>query len=392
LKKSLIIGFLLFILFTFSLPAFGASATNSTDRKLSDLSNRFDNLEANWGRFQLGGSFNIQPQSNLDSVSLFKVNQELNLFLDAFIDQNLLFSLKMAHRGGWGLQYQSLDPENAPLDPPIDSPLEIDEAFLRMEHPQSLNYLGRFRYSFGPFGLISDFFESPAQGLAYQRSFGNYHIAGLYSRVYTQYLPNSNIVEVSEDYLAGRIGWSKKNSIIGINLVPFGVSGEKNISIDWSTTDSDSSIAAEIGWYSFESDQFPEYVVDWTPGILISYQKHFSRNGIFQIKAGYFTPDFAPSYSSLAHSSGDNREWFLPNSRGIDLQLLSPLRKNYQLANHLIILNPIENFGQPQTGYRLRSSIIKSYSPINQLEFGVDLNHLTETEENEAFISWTIQF
>lgn len=392
MKKSIITGFLLLLIFISALPALGASATKSNDRKLSDLANRFENLEANWGRFQLGGSFNIQPQSNLDSASLFKVNQELNLFLDAFIDQNLLFSLKMAHRGGWGLRYQSLDSENVPLEPPIDSPLQIDEAFLRMEHPRNLNYLGRFRYSFGPFGLISDFFESPAEGLAYQRSFRNYHIAGLYSRVYTQYIPGSDIVEVSEDYLAGRVGWSGKNSIIGLNLVPFGVSGEKNISVDWSTANPDSSFAAEIGWYSFKSDQFPDYVVDWAPGILISYQKHFSRNGIFQIKAGYFAPDFAPSYSSLAHSSGDNREWFLPNSRGIDLLLLSPLPKNYQLANHLIILNPIENYGQPQTGYRLRSSIIKSYSPINQLEFGVDLNHLAETEENEAFISWTIQF
>lgn len=392
MKKPLITGFLLLMIFSFAFPVLGASATKSTDRKLSELTNRFENLEANWGRFQLGGSFNIQPQSNLDSASLFKVNQELNLFLDAFIDQNLLFSFKMAHRGGWGLGYQSLDSENIPLEPPINSPLQVDEAFLRMEHPGNLNYLGRFRYSFGPFGLISDFFESPAEGLAYQRSFGNYHIAGLYSRVYTQYIPGSDIVEVSEDYLAGRIGWSSKNSIIGLNLVPFGVSGEKNISLDWSTTGSDSSFAAEIGWYSFNSDQFPDYQVGLATGILISYQKHFSRNGIFRIKAGYFAPDFAPSYSSLAHSSGDNREWFLPNSRGIDLLLVSPLSRNYQLANHMIVLNPIENFGQPQTGYRLRSSIIKSYSPINQLEFGVDLNHLTETKENEAFISWTIQF
>ncbi len=380
----------------FSLPTFGASAPRSTDRKISDLTSRFDNLEANWGRFQLGGNFNIQTQSDLSSeqqnLPLFKVNQELNLFLDAFIDRNLLFSLKMAHRGGWGLGFQGMDSENIPLDPPIVSPLQIDEAFLRMEHPKSLNYLGRFRYSFGPFGLISDFFTSPAEGLAYQRSFGDYHFAGLYSRVYTQYLPGSDKVEVSEDYIAGRIGWSNKNSILGLNLVPFGVSGEKNVSIDWSTTNSNSSFAAELGWYSFKSDQFPDYVVDWAPGILISYQKHFSRNGIFQIKAAYFAPDFAPSYSSLAHSSGDNREWFLPNSQGIDLLLMSPLPKNYQLTNRLLLLNPIENFGQPEIGYRLRSSIIKSYSPINQLEFGIDLIHLTETEENEAFISWTVQF
>lgn len=392
MKKSVVICCLLFTIILYSFPAFGASVPKSTDRKLSDLTNRFNNLEASWGRFQLGGSFNIQTESQLDSASVFKVNQELNLFLDAFIDQNLLFSLKLAHRGGWGLGYQSLDPDYVPLDPPIETPLHIDEAFLRMEHPQSINYFGRFRYSFGPFGLISDFFESPAEGLAYQRSYGNYHIAGLYSRVYTQYIPGSNNVEVSEDYLAGRVGWSNKNSIFGINLVPFGVSGEKNISIDWSTTNSNSSIAAELAWYSFESDQFPDYVVHRSPGILVSYQKNFSRNGIFQIKAGYFAPDFAPSYSSLGHSSGDNREWFLPNSQGIDLFLISPLPKNYQLTNRLLILNPIENFGQPDTGYRLRSSIIKSYSPINQLEFGIDLRHLTETKENEAFISWIIQF
>ena len=392
MKKIRVIFTLLIILSLSSLPAFGAQASKSTDRKLSDLSNRFANLEATWGRFQLGGGFNIQTESNLDSVSLFKVNQELNLFLDALIDPNLIFSLKMSHQGGWGLSFQSLDANNIPLDAPIVAPLQIDEAFLRMERSKSLNYLGRFRYSFGPFGLVSDFFASPAEGLAYQRTVGDYHIIGLYSRVYTQYIPGSDKIDVSEEYLAGRIGWSNKNSVLGVNLVPLGVAGEKNVSIDWSTANPTSSFAAEFGWYSFKSEQYPDYVVDWTPGLLASYKKQFMKNGILQIKVGYFAPNFAPSYSSLAHSSGDNREWFLPNSRGIDLFLLSPLPKNYQLANHLIVLNQIEDYGQPENGYRLRSSIVKYYSPINQIEFGIDLNHLTVKSENQAFISWTVQF
>lgn len=392
MKKYIPILTLLITLSLPSLPVFGAPASQATDRKLSELSNRFNNLEATWGRFQLGGSFNIQTESDLDSVKLFKVNQELNLFLDAFIDQNLIFSLKMSHQGGWGLSFQSLDSENMPLDSPVVAPLQIDEAFLRMERGKSLNYLGRFRYSFGPFGLISDFFASPAEGLAYQRSFGDYHLLGLYSRVYTQYIPGSDKIEVNEDYLAGRIGWSDENTVLGINLVPFGVAGEKNVSIDWSTANPTSSFAAELGFYSFNSDQYPDYVVDWTPGLLISYKKQYAKNGIFQVKAGYFGPNFAPSYSSLAHSSGDNREWFLPNSQGVDLFLLSPLPKNYQLANHLILLNQLENYGQPENGYRLRSSIVKYYSPLNQLEFGIDLNHLAVKSENQAFISWTVQF
>lgn len=392
MKKNIAIVTLLIILSIPSLPVFGAPASTSTDRKLSELSNRFRNLEATWGRFQLGGSFNIQTQSSFDSVSLFKVNQELNLFLDAFIDQNLIFSLKMSHQGGWGLSFQSLDSENIPLDSPVVAPLQIDEAFLRIERSKNLNYLGRFRYSFGPFGLVSDFFASPAEGLAYQRSFCDYHLVGLYSRVYTQYLPGSDKIEVSEDYLAGRIGWSNQNTVLGLNLVPFGVAGEKNVSIDWSTANPTSSFAAELGFYSFKSDQYPDYVVDWTPGLLVSYKKQFAKNGIFQAKAGYFAPNFAPSYSSLAHSSGDNREWFLPNSQGIELFLLSPLPKNYQLANRLIVLNHLEDYGQPENGYRLRSSIIKYYSPINQLEFGIDLNHLAIESENQAFISWTVQF
>ena len=392
MKKTIAVITLLFILSIPSLPVSGAPASTTTDRKLSELSNRFSNLEATWGRFQLGGNFNIQTESNLDSVKLFKVKQELDLLLDAYIDPNLIFSLRMSHQGGWGLSYQSLDSENVPLDSPVVAPLQIDEAFLRMERKKNLNYLGRFRYSFGPFGLVSDFFASPAEGLAYQRSFGDYHLIGLYSRVYTQYLPGSDKIEVSEDYLAGRIGWSNQNTVLGLNLVPFGVAGEKNVSIDWSTANPTSSFAAELGFYSFKSDQYPDYVVDWTPGLLVSYKKQFAKNGIFQAKAGYFAPNFAPSYSSLAHSSGDNREWFLPNSQGIDLFLLSPLPKNYQLANHLIVLNQLEDYGQPENGYRLRSSIIKYYSPINQLEFGIDLNHLLTESENQAFISWTVQF
>ncbi len=392
MKKTIALCSLLLVLCLSSVPVFGTAVNKSTNRNQSDLTNRINNLEANWGRFQLGGYFNIATESNLDSISLFKVNQELNLFLDAFINQNLLFSLKMSHEGGWGLSYQSLNPDNIPLDSPVVAPLQIDEALLKMEHPKSIHYLGRFRYTFGPFGLISDFVSSPAEGLAYQRSFGNYHLAGFYSRVYTQYLAGTDEVEVNEDYLAGRLGWSNKNSVLGLNLVPFGVSGEKSASVDWSASNSNASYAAELGLYSFKSDKYPDYVVDWAPGFLVSYRKQIAKNGTFQIKAGYFAPDFAPSYSSLAHSSGNNREWFLPNSQGVDLFLLSPLPKNYQLSNHLILLNRMKDYGQPENGYRLRSSIIKYYSPINQLEFGIDLQHLNEESVNEAFVSWTIQF
>lgn len=394
MKKSVAVCCLLLMISLFSLPVFGASASKSSDRQLSDLTNRFNNLEANWGRFQLGGTLNLQTRSDLDRNQmppLFKVIQELNLFMDAFIDRNLLFSLKLAHSGGWGLSYLSLDPDNQPYDPPLVAPLHIDEAFLRMEHPNSRHYIGRFRYSFGPFGLVSDFFTSPAEGLAYERSLGNYHFSGIYSRVYTQYLPGSDQVEISEDYLAGRIAWAQNNSVLGLNLIPFGIAGEKNISLDWSTAAQNSSFATELGWYSFKSDRYPEYVVDWTPGFLVSYKNQFSKNNLYQIKVGYFAPGFAPSYSSLAHSSGDDREWFLPNSKGIDLFLLSALPKNYQLANRLIFLSPIENYGQPQSGYRFRSSIIKYFSPVNQLELGIDLNRLTKNE-TEAFVGWIVQF
>ena len=38
-----------------------------TDRKLADLNNRFSSIEANWGRFQMGGFFSLQTRSKAQS-------------------------------------------------------------------------------------------------------------------------------------------------------------------------------------------------------------------------------------------------------------------------------------------------------------------------------------
>ncbi|MGE5581539.1 MAG: hypothetical protein ACM3X9_03290 [Bacillota bacterium] len=381
------------LLIALATQTFGAVSNQSTtDRKLNELTNRFSNLESTWGRFQIGGSFELDTTSTLskdqDAPTPPGFNQQLGLFFDANIDPNLQVSLKVSQEGGWGLNYLSAGSSNVPLT----TPFQVDEAFLRLTYPDSYNYLGRFRFSLGPIGLISDFYANPVEGVAIQKAFHNYHVIGVYSRVNTQYKPGTNEIEATEDYFSARVGWSDQNTMFGLNLVPNGITGEKAASIDWSSSTKTSKIAAELGEYSFDSSQYPDYKVDWTPGFLISYAKVLANNNFLQLKAGYFGPQFMPSYSSLAHSSGDDREWFIPNSQGLEIYLQTPLKKGYSLENRLIFLTPVENYNQPDLNYRLRSDLVKNFSPVNQIQIGFDLKYFPDNVYNQIFLNWILQF
>lgn len=392
MKKSLTIVCFFLLICSFSNSADGR--TNSptyNDLKLKELSNQFSTMQATWGRFQIGGTFDLESDSSLEDhqtkLPTFGFIQQLKLFLDASMDQNLQLSLKASHQGGWGLNQTT----NSGVYP-MTSPFQVDEAFLKLEYPNSLYYMGRFRYSFGPLGLISDFYTNPLEGVALQRTFHNFHAIGIYSRVNTQYDPNTNQIETVDNYLAGRIGWSNQLNIIGLNMVPKGISGEKSISADWAYNRLDLKMAMEVGWYSFNNNQYPNYKVAWVPGILASYGKVFNNFNYFQLKAGYLAPKFMPSYSSLAHCSGDDREWFLPNSQGVEIYLQTGLKKGFSLENRLIILKPVENLGQPILNYRWRSALVKNFSAINQLQFGFDLKYMPNNIDHIIFGKWTLQF
>ena len=365
---------------------------STTDRQLANLNSRFSNLEANWGRFQLGGNLNLDSSTSYQKTSStfnpIKFKQELSIYLDTFIDSNLQLSVKMYNQGGWGLNYQSAGTDGSPLT----TPLQIDEAYLRLSKPDSLDYLGRFRFSLGPLGVISDFIANPAEGVAIQKEFDNYHIIGFYSRINTQYLEGTDQIASQEDYWATRISWNDQTTVWGLNIVPNGITGEKAFSLDWSLTRPTLRTAAELGWYSFSTSAYPDYKVAWTPGLLISFGNQISPLTFWQIKMGYFSPQFTPSYSSLAHSAGDNREWFLPNTKGIELYALTGLTKKLQLENRLIILTPVKNYTEPDLTYHLRTSLIKSYSSANQLQVGLDLKTLSQEVDNQFFVKWNLQF
>lgn len=394
MKKIFLISQLIFILMLFSIPisAKSVGSESLSVTRLNDLTNRFNSLESTWGRFQIGGNLSLESNSYLnqdihETMPTANFGQHLNLYLDAFIERNLMLSLKMVHHGGWGLNYQSTGSSNYPMTTPV----EIDEAFIRFEQPNSLNYIGRFRFSTSPVGLISDFYNNPVEGLALQRSFQNYHMIGIYSRVNTEYQPGTDQVTAAENYYAARLGWSDEYTVIGLNLVPNGITGEKAVSLDGAFSLGDAKLSAELGWYQFETDKYPDYQVDWTPGVLVSYGKNLSKSAYFQVKAAYISPQFTPSFSSLAHSSGVNREWFLPNSKGIELFLQNQLSPSISLENRLITQTPIENYDQASHNSHWRSSLFKSFSPLNRLEIGIDIEK-GQTEANQVYLRWNLSF
>ena len=347
------------------------------EQKVSNLSDRFTSIESTWGHFQIGGNFLIGASTIIDPADTskdLKLNQRLDLYLNALIDPHTRLSVKLLHPGIWGSAGYPL----------LASP-QIDEAYLQIEYPRNIDYIGRFRFSLGPIGLISDFMaDSPLEGIVIQQNFNKIRLMGLYSPIYS---------DLGEDYFATRIGWSDQSSSIGLNLVPNGIAGEKNVSIDYSGSYSNSNIFSELGWYSFESTQDPSLNVTWTPAFLIGFSRQLPSKNYFQIKAGYLSPKFKPSYSSLAHSSGDSREWFLPNSKGVELSLQTELRNSLLLNNRLAVLMPVENFNQPDISYHLLSSFTKRLSPVNQIDAGVNLKTMTESAiSTQLFVSWNLQF
>jgi hypothetical protein len=398
MKRILVITVLISLLIiTIPTGASAAKATLSsvTDRKLTDLSNRFSSLEASWGRFRLGGSFSLTPYANFtpqqNVLPIIEYDQEIGLFFDAFIDNHLQFSLKLDNQRGWGTQYQYLGSLNL-------NPLQIGEAFLRMQYPKAFNYFGRFRFSLGTLGIISDFFTNPIEGFAIQQAWNKFQLVAIYNRVSTLYNSTTNQVISGTDYLAGRIGWSNRSDVIGLNIVPKGLGGERNFSMDWSRNTANYKIAAELGWYSFYSTEYSDLNTGPTPGFMVSYGRNLtSRRGqsssFIQLKAGYFTSGFQPSYSSLAHVSGSEREWFQPNSKGIEIywNWHNQLFNNFQVENRLIVLTPVES-NEPIVNYRLYSKISKNITPVNQLQLGVDLKNFNHAFVGQIFAGWALRF
>jgi hypothetical protein len=391
LLRIILTFFQVILLLSFFFHPAAVKAAVLTDKRLNELSFRLNSFEAYWNRFQIGGDITLKSSSHLESdetkLNAFNFHQQLGLFLDAAIDSNLSFSVKLSHYGGWGQNYQSVSSASYPMT----TPLQLDEAFLRFEYPKNINYLGRFRFSPTPLGLISDFSVNPIEGIAAQKAFGPYHGILIYSRVNTEYQPGTERIASNEDYWSARFGWSRKNNIFGVNIVPNGISGEQNFSLDWSYEQSNLKIMAEAAWYSFHSAQYPLYEVGWTPGLLFSLSRSFSKDGYYQIKAGYLAKQFFPSYSSLAHSAGDNREWFLPNMQGLEFFIKKQLWPGWSWENRWLFSQPTSQTVSV-IDYRLSSSVRKFFSPINQLQFGIELKDYQKTQDNRIFLSWNLRF
>lgn len=390
--KKLIIAFItVIIVTTTTFPVHGSSnksnSPNSLDqKKLNDLSQRFAYLESSWGRFQLGGNLSLESGTSFndlhsEDLPVLTFKQNLNLSLDAFIDQNLNFSLKMSHSGIWGDQ----------LVNQMEFSPELSEALLRLEYPDFVAYLGRFPYSVTPLGLISDFLngEDYVEGIALQKKINNYQLMGLYNRLNIGQLEENGPL-VSENYFVGRFSWSNQLNTFGLTLLPDGMSGEKCYSLDWSINSPDSKLTVEYGWYSFNNPEFPDYRVDDSSGILLSYGKIISPKTFMQVKFAYIDPEFTPRYSSLAYNSGDNREWFVNNSKGMELFFQNELKPSLYLENRFLYYKPLTVI-QPDSNYRLRSVLIKNFSPVNSLQFGIDLRDGAITNR-QIFVNWNLRF
>jgi hypothetical protein len=352
----------------------GAKLTNS---------NLTDSFNSSWERFHFGGDLTLESKSIYQQTRLGQLsfNQELQLYINALIDNHLSASIKLDHYGGWG-QYSAY---------PMKSPLQLDEAVLRWNYPTFQSSIGRFHFSPSPLGLISDFTVVPIEGAIIQKSFGNFHAIGLYSRVYTILGADTGTVETADDYWAFRCGWSDRNSVYGFNWAPNGIAGETSFSVDWSYEWPNQKIVVEAAWRSFTAANTQLNVVR-APGLLVSYGK-VSHNSYYQVKAGYFAKNFEPQYSSLAHISGDNREWFVPNSQGIEFFLKNQVKPGWFWENRFLLYQPVVEYGATTLNYRLASAIIKNFTPLNQLKLGCDVKKDYAGVDGTHFhLVWSLRF
>jgi hypothetical protein len=361
-------------------------SVNSSDQKLTDLSNRLNSLVTNWNRFHIGGALTLKTsslyQQSQRNLAQLNFTQQLDLYFNAMVDSQLGTAIKLIHYGDWG-EYSNY---------PMNSPLRLDEAYLRWNYPTFLAYLGRFHFSLTQLGLISDFTTIAAEGATFQKVYRNFHIIGLYSRVYTILQGATDTVESAEDYWAARWGWSNRNNVLGLNLVPDGITGETSFSIDWSTAWSNAKFAVEAAWRSFDSSD-TQLTVTRAPGVLVSLSKVCGDTDYLQIKAGYFTPDFIPHYSSLAHISGDNREWFIPNSQGVEVLAKKQFKPGWNWENRLLVFQPVIEYGSSKLNYRFASTIIRDFSPINQLKLGIDHKEdYAGVDRSQLVVSWNLRF
>ncbi len=358
---------------------------------LDELNSRFTNFEANWSRFQLGGNLNISAITRTE-LNAPEFIQELGLFFNVNLDSNLQFDLRLSHSGGWGF---------STTIPPLNSPLQIDEAFLRYQNQNSLHYLGRFRFSLGHLGLISDYIFTPAEGVALQYQLGSFYLSGLFVRIITpqfQIDPAQPIIP-QENYLSNRIAWTNQAHIFGINLVPNGLAGERSFSFDYSFTQNNYQLNTELAWYSFHLNESPypdleARSINWTPGIMVSCNLNLSPATTLRFKTGFLSPEFTPAYSSLAHSSLDQREWFLPNSQGVEINWEQSLLNKFYLNNRLICLVPIQSAVEKNLNYHWLGSLAKQFSPVNCLELGAEIKQYPNYNytKKQLFLKWNLQF
>jgi hypothetical protein len=377
------------MLLAFAVQSAGAQPVkplSPSEQSITDLSNRLHSFETNWNRFQIGGELTLesntlyqQTEQNFDQSNF---TQQLDLYFNARIDNHLGTAIKLTHYGDWG-EYSNY---------PMSSPLQLDEAFLRWNYPTFIGYLGRFHFSLSQLGLISDFSTIPIEGATFQKGYKNFHVIGIYSRVYTILGMTPTEVDSAEDYWAARLGWSNRNNVFGLNVVPDGIAGETSFSIDWSTDWSNQKLAIEAAWRSFDSSD-SQLSVSRAPGILISYGRIIGNNDYFQMKAGYFSKNFEPQYSSLAHISGNKREWFVPNSQGIELFFKKQFRPGWNWENRMLLFQPVAEYGSSNINYRFTSTVIRNFSPINQLKLGIDLKEdYAGVDSNQIVVSWNLRF
>ncbi|NPV52930.1 MAG: hypothetical protein HPY71_05330 [Firmicutes bacterium] len=251
------------------------------------------------------------------------IRQDLELFLDSRVRDRYQLYVSLNSHGYWGVQYAS---DGSYGVPPTTGPLLIDQAYLGYYGDRLKVNAGRLYFSLGPVGLIARNDYSAIEGLAVDTMLGGFYLAGIYSRLSSQYDPSGVVVRGADDFVALRVARRMGDFLVGYNHVLSGLGDESAQSIDFEGAIYNRRVRGEIARMRPSTTSFDgngdgdKYDTGWRPAFFVEGDILNRPSGRLTLSYGYFARGFTPTFTSLYDEGDEKGIGFAHNTEGLRLK------------------------------------------------------------------------
>ncbi|HHV61810.1 MAG TPA: hypothetical protein GXX51_04115 [Firmicutes bacterium] len=257
---------------------------------------------------------NSEGNNYLASGRSVGIRQDLNLFLDSRVKDQYQLYVSLNSHGYWGVQYAS---DGSYGMPSTAGPLLIDQAYLGYYGDRLKLSAGRLYFSLGPIGLITRNDYSPVEGLVFDTMFRGFYIAGVYSRLSSQYDPGGVVVRGADDFVALRVARRAGDFQVGYNHVLSGLGDESAQSIDFEGAILGRRVRGEVARMRPSSTSIDEHSGEWRPGLLVEGELLSRPAERLTISYGRFARGFTPTFTALYGEQDEKGIGFSQNTEGL---------------------------------------------------------------------------